>query len=161
MTACLFSDAVICLRLYEWNVSVGQRFDGSWRGGGGGGCCAKYSRTRKFDGSNPGVFSLGIINNNKCPSNTTGLLWLEWQHVSILLGHHQAFTVNQLIIKLRTFLWSQPMFTIVHSFISSWLIVKAWWWPSRIETCCHSNHNKPVVFDGNLLLLIIHSRARL
>jgi len=29
-------------------------------------------------------------------------------------GHHQAFTMNQLAIKLRTFLGSQTMFTIIN-----------------------------------------------
>jgi len=38
------------------------------------------------------------------------LLQLVWQHVSTLLGHHQAFTMNQLTIKLHTFLGSQTLF---------------------------------------------------
>ena len=47
----------------------------------------------------------------KFPSNITILLQLEGQHVSTLLGHLQAFTVNQLNIKLPTFLGSQTVFT--------------------------------------------------
>jgi len=34
-------------------------------------------------------------------------LSLDWQHVPTLLGHHQAYTMNQLTIKLRTFLGAQ------------------------------------------------------
>jgi len=34
-----------------------------------------------------------------------------WLHVSTLQGHHQAFTMNHLIKKLRTFLGSQSMVT--------------------------------------------------
>ena len=45
----------------------------------------------------------------------------------------------------------------VRSSIIGWFIVKAWRWPSRFETCCQYNHNKLVVFDGNILLLIISS----
>jgi len=45
----------------------------------------------------------------------------------------------------------------VSSFVSGWFIVKAWWLPSRVETCCHSNHNKLVAFDGNFGLLIFSS----
>ena len=47
----------------------------------------------------------------KFPSNTTGLLRMEWQHVSNLLGHIQAFTMNHPTKNLRTFLGSQAMFT--------------------------------------------------
>jgi len=45
----------------------------------------------------------------------------------------------------------------VNSFIIGWFIVKAWWWPSKVETCCDSNHNKLVDFDGKFLILIIFS----
>jgi hypothetical protein len=40
-------------------------------------------------------------------------LYLDRQHVSTLLGHHQVFIVNQLMFRyLRTLLGSQIMFTI-------------------------------------------------
>ena len=98
-----------------------------------------------------------IINNKKFPSNTTSLLWLEWQHVSTLLGHHQAFTIRLLNTELFILVFVNNVWDPkdARSFIIGWFIVKTWWWPSRVETCCHSNHNKLVVFDRIFLLLII------
>jgi hypothetical protein len=52
---------------------------------------------------------------------------------------------------------SQWTNSLIFNFLISWFIVKAWWWASRVETCCHSNHNKLVVFDGNFLILLVNS----
>ena len=56
------------------------------------------------------------------------------------------------IKKLRTFLGSQTMFTFFckHCLGSqectqlsniNWFVMKAWWWPRRVETCCQCNDN--------------------
>jgi len=36
---------------------------------------------------------------------------IDWLHVSTLWGHHQGFTMNHFVKKLRTFLGSQTVFT--------------------------------------------------
>jgi len=52
---------------------------------------------------------LGTICNKIFRKTELVLLWLEWQHVSTLLSHHQAFVMNQLATRLLTFLGSQTM----------------------------------------------------
>jgi len=55
---------------------------------------------------------VSVIKIRKFPSNTTGLLYIiDWLHVLTLWGYHQAFTMNHLVKKLRTFLGFQTMFT--------------------------------------------------
>jgi len=42
----------------------------------------------------------------------------------------------------------------ISSFTVKWFIVNAWWWPNRVETCCHPNHNKLVVSDEKFIINI-------
>ena len=66
------------------------------------------------------------------PSNTTSLLYIiDWLHVSTLWGHHQAFTMNHFVKRLRTFLGSQKC---TQPF-KKWFIAKACWCPHRVEAC--------------------------
>ena len=49
--------------------------------------------------------------------------------------------------QITSFLQGSRLSTLCN-FTVSWFIVKSWWWPNRVETCCHSNYNELVVCDG-------------
>jgi hypothetical protein len=51
----------------------------------------------------------------------------------------------------------EPTIQNVRSFLNSLFIVKTWWWPNRVETCSHFNHNKTSCVWRNLLLLSVHT----
>jgi len=48
---------------------------------------------------------LGTTRIRQYPSNTNFYLLLEWQHVSTLQGNHQAFIMNQLMLKSCVHSW--------------------------------------------------------
>ena len=57
--------------------------------------------------------------------------------------------------KLPTFLFIIWDPKNARSFLVSWFLVKAWWWPTSVKTFCHCNYNKPVVFDGDCIILLV------
>jgi len=97
-----------------------------------------------FDGSHLDVSSLELVNSKKFKWNITSLLWLEWQTCfdptwSSSGLHYELInykTAHILGIPNNVHNNKYKQFSVEN------LIVKAWWWPSIVETCCHSNQNE-------------------
>jgi len=122
-------------------------------------------RSKKISyGSHADMFTLGPINDKIFLQIQTGLLWLEWQHVSTQLGHHQAFTMNQLTVKLHTFLGSQTVFTsndlLLINVSNNLLLINFFWdwdpkqWLYVINYYLQTLLGSQTMFICNALLLV-------